>query len=200
MMNPLHSWNVSVELAIQIQEALKDRIILKKTFSKVETIGGGDVAYSRDENLLFGAIAVLSFPNLEILDMATADGKVPFPYIPTLLSFREGPMGEILGSIASRYGFPLHWHPGFTLAVDQVPDNFRGYAVRPLAVRIAGIGILDAAKIGEAANSLWRDPESWKDWGSFDESLTRFRRLWHVMVLYGLPNPAAHFRTHLVGG
>ena len=92
MMNPLHSWNVSVELAIQIQEALKDRIILKKTFSKVETIGGGDVAYSRDGNLLFGAIAVLSFPNLEILDMATADGKIPFPYIPTLLSFREGPI------------------------------------------------------------------------------------------------------------
>jgi deoxyribonuclease V len=92
MMKPLHSWNVSVELAIQIQEALKDRIILKKTFSKVETIGGGDVAYSRDGNLLFGAIAVLSFPNLEILDVATADGEIPFPYIPTLLSFREGPI------------------------------------------------------------------------------------------------------------
>ena len=89
-MNPLHSWNVSVEEAVQIQEALKDRITLKKTFSKVEAIGGGDVAYSRDGNLLFGAIAVLSFPNLEILDMATADGKIPFPYIPTLLSFREG--------------------------------------------------------------------------------------------------------------
>jgi len=29
---------------------------------------------------------------LEILDMATADGKIPFPYIPTLLSFREGPI------------------------------------------------------------------------------------------------------------
>ena len=81
-----------MEEAVQIQEALKDRIILKKTFSKVETIGGGDVAYSQDRNLLFGAIAVLSFPNLEILDMATADGKIPFPYIPTLLSFREGPI------------------------------------------------------------------------------------------------------------
>ena len=91
-MNLLHSWNVSVEEAVQIQEALKDRIILKKIFSKVETIGGGDVAYSRDGNLFLGAIAVLSFPNLEILDMATADGRIPFPYIPTLLSFREGPI------------------------------------------------------------------------------------------------------------
>jgi hypothetical protein len=76
---------------------------------------------------------------------------------------------------------------------EQALKMIRGYAVRPLAVRIAGIGILDAAKIGEAANCLWRDAESWKDWGSFDENLTRFRRLWHVMVLYGIPNPAAHF-------
>lgn len=91
-MKSLHSWNVSVEEAIQIQEALKDRIILKKTFSIVRTIGGGDVAYSKNGNLLFGAIVILSFPDMEILDMATADGQIPFPYIPTLLTFREGPI------------------------------------------------------------------------------------------------------------
>jgi deoxyribonuclease V len=91
-MKPLHSWNVSVEEAIQIQEALKDRIILKKTFSEVRTIGGGDVAYSRNGSLLFGAIVVLSFPEMKILDTATAAGKIRFSYIPGLLSFREGPI------------------------------------------------------------------------------------------------------------
>jgi deoxyribonuclease V len=91
-MKSLHAWNVSVEEAIQIQEVLKDRIILKKTFSRVRTIGGGDVAYSKNGNLLFGAVVVLSFPNMEILDMATADGQIPFPYIPTLLTFPEGPI------------------------------------------------------------------------------------------------------------
>ena len=90
-MKPLHFWNVSVEEAIQIQEALKDQIILKKTFSEVRTIGGGDVAYSKNQNLLFGAIVVLSFPDMEILNTATAEGKVSFPYIPGLFSFREGP-------------------------------------------------------------------------------------------------------------
>ena len=91
-MKSLHSWNVSVEEAIQIQEALKNRIILKKTFLKMKAIGGGDVAYSKNGNLLFGAVVVLSFPDMEILDMATADGQIPFPYIPTLLTFREGPI------------------------------------------------------------------------------------------------------------
>jgi deoxyribonuclease V len=91
-MKPLHSWNVSVEEAIQIQEAFKDRIILKKTFSEVRTIGGGDAAYSRNGKLLFAAIVVLSFPEMEIIDTATADGKTLFPYLPGLLSFREGPI------------------------------------------------------------------------------------------------------------
>jgi deoxyribonuclease V len=91
-MKPLHSWDVNVKEAIRIQEALKDRVILKRTFSEVRTIGGGDVAYSKEGDRLFGAIAVLSFPDLEILDTATAVGKTPFPYIPTLLSFREGPI------------------------------------------------------------------------------------------------------------
>lgn len=87
-----HSWNVSVQEAILIQEALKERIVLKKTFAGPRRIGGGDVAYSKNENLLFGAMVVLSFPEMEILDTATADGKVCFPYIPGLLSFREGPI------------------------------------------------------------------------------------------------------------
>jgi deoxyribonuclease V len=50
------------------------------------------VAYSEDGNLLFGAIVVLSFPDMEVLDTATAREKVPFPYVSSLLTFREGPI------------------------------------------------------------------------------------------------------------
>jgi deoxyribonuclease V len=92
MVKPLHSWDVNVEEAIQIQEALKERIILKENFSRIRTMGGGDVAYSESENSLFGAIAVLSYPDMGIVDIATTETKVSFPYVPTLLSFREGPV------------------------------------------------------------------------------------------------------------
>jgi deoxyribonuclease V len=81
-----------VKEAIQIQEVLRKKVILGKDFSELRTIGGGDVAYSENGNRLFGAIAVLSFPNMEVIDMATADGKTTFPYVPGLLSFREGPV------------------------------------------------------------------------------------------------------------
>ncbi len=91
-MRPLHPWDVSVKEAIQIQENLKNRLILKKTFSKLETIGGGDVAYSKNWNILVGAMVVLSFPEMKPIDMATACGESSFPYIPGLFSFRETPI------------------------------------------------------------------------------------------------------------
>jgi deoxyribonuclease V len=92
IMKVLHSWRVNIEEAIQIQENLRNHIILEKTFTEVRTIGGGDVAYSKDRNFLFAAIVILSFPKRETLDIATAHDKIPFPYIPGLLSFREGPV------------------------------------------------------------------------------------------------------------
>jgi deoxyribonuclease V len=83
---------VSPKKAIQIQEALRERVLLKKSFSKVRTVGGGDVAYAKDEDRLVGVVVVLSFPQMETLDVATATGRISFPYIPGLLTFREGPI------------------------------------------------------------------------------------------------------------
>jgi deoxyribonuclease V len=92
MMKSLHSLGVTPEQAIRIQENLRHRIILKKTFSRVRTIGGGDVSYQKEGDFLFGAVVVLSFPQMETLDVATGRGKVSFPYLPGLLTFREGPI------------------------------------------------------------------------------------------------------------
>ncbi len=88
----LHPWNVGIDEALRIQDHLRERIILERTFSEVRIIGGGDVAYSKDDHLLFGAFVALSFPGLEIIEIATAAGKIEFPYIPGLFAFREGPV------------------------------------------------------------------------------------------------------------
>ena len=105
--------------------------------------------------------------------------------------FRGKQVEQVLLAICARYRLPLHWHPGFTLPVADVPDEFRGYPVRPLAARIAGRGLLDAATIGAAANTLQLEPAAWKGWAEYDDILTQFRRLWHMLVLYGRPNRAA---------
>ena len=90
-MEDLHSWKVSLEEAIRIQEALRLHLILRPTFSRISTIGGADVGYSKAGYLL-GAIAVFSFPQMEMIGLATAHGRISFPYVPGLLGFREGPI------------------------------------------------------------------------------------------------------------
>jgi hypothetical protein len=100
-------------------------------------------------------------------------------------AFRGGAIGEALCELSARFGWPLTWHPGFVLRVRDVPALFRGYALADLAERSARDGLLDAAAIGEAANAAERDPEAWRNGGSLDEMRTRFRRLWHALVLHG---------------
>ena len=105
-------------------------------------------------------------------------------------AFRDHPMGEVLAAISRTYGIPLSWHPGYRMPVREVPDVFRDYPVRPLAERIAGEGVLDAANIGAVANSVKLDHRAWEGWASDDDILAQFRRLWHVLVLNGAPRKA----------
>ena len=87
----LHRWNLTPRKAIELQNKLKERIILKKiTLNKVKLIAGVDVSVKDD--LSKAAIVVLSYPNLEIIETASSIVKTSFPYIPGLLSFREGPV------------------------------------------------------------------------------------------------------------
>jgi deoxyribonuclease V len=90
-MKLIHSWKVNVNKAIRIQNILREKIVLKNAFSKIQTIGGADVSYSNKETL-FGTIVVFSYPDMEPLEDITIKGKAFFPYIPGFLSFREGPI------------------------------------------------------------------------------------------------------------
>jgi hypothetical protein len=94
--------------------------------------------------------------------------------------------GATLLELASQHAIPLRWHCGFRLSVGDVPDDFRGPRMPPLAERIAGKGgILDAAVIGRAEASLHQEPERWRDWGEEAEALQHLKQLWHVLVHYG---------------
>lgn len=102
-------------------------------------------------------------------------------------AFRNHYPGETLKQISALYEIPLGWHPGFRISVEQVPEFFRGYPIAPLARRAAGAGLLDAANLGVLANSVELEPDAWKDWASYEDTLTQFRRLWHFLVLEGMP-------------
>jgi deoxyribonuclease V len=99
----LHAWAVSRQAALSIQENLRAGISLLPLDRKVQWVGGGDVSYAKRGSRLFGAMVVLSFPDLAVVDQAWEVGKIGFPYIPGFLSFRECP---ILLQVAKKIHHP----------------------------------------------------------------------------------------------
>jgi hypothetical protein len=86
-------------------------------------------------------------------------------------AFRDRPTREVLTAILKTNGVPLSWHPGYRMPGSKVPDTFRDYPVRPLPERIASDGMLDAAHINAAANSVKLKPQAWEGWASDDDVL-----------------------------
>jgi len=82
--------NFSVSKAHNTQLRLCQKVIAEDRLpKKINRIAGVDVAYTAE--LAIGAAAVLDYKSLELLERQTVTCEVKFPYIPTLLSFREIP-------------------------------------------------------------------------------------------------------------
>ncbi|MGP3666837.1 MAG: endonuclease V [Candidatus Bathyarchaeota archaeon] len=77
--------------ARKIQQEFAKKVIIKElSLKNVKTICGFDVAY-KGENAYASAV-VLNFKDLSMLELSVLKLPVKFPYIPTLLSFREAPL------------------------------------------------------------------------------------------------------------
>ncbi len=82
--------NFSVSKAHETQLRLSHKIVTEDCLPrKIKRVAGVDVAYIYE--LAIGAVAVLDYDSFELLEQQTATCKVKFPYMPTLLSFREIP-------------------------------------------------------------------------------------------------------------
>lgn len=79
----------SVEKAHTAQRLMSKRLIQRSPSTDLRYIAGADVAYT--EWFSIGAVTVLDFKSLSIVESQTASVPTRFPYIPTLLAFREIP-------------------------------------------------------------------------------------------------------------
>lgn len=86
-----HPWDLSIVEARALQPKLAAKVLRKTTFdlATVRTVAGVDVSFGK--GVAHAAIAVLSYPDLRLLDKAVGQAPVTFPYVPGLLTFREGP-------------------------------------------------------------------------------------------------------------
>jgi deoxyribonuclease V len=83
-------WDITPSDAVDLQKRLSQEVVRKSGLKTVETVAGVDTGYSG--GMARAAVVNLKFPSLEPVEHAVALGRLNFPYIPGLLSFREGPV------------------------------------------------------------------------------------------------------------
>lgn len=92
---PLHSWDVTPKEAAEIQRNLSGTLDLRDglRLDNIRTVAGVDNAYSGRGRaaIAYAVVVILSFPTLEVIETRAQVQPVTFPYVPGLLSFREGP-------------------------------------------------------------------------------------------------------------
>lgn len=81
----------SVKEAFAFQRELSNKVIKKNGFDQIKTIAGADLAILTEQKRLVCGIIIFSYPELEEIEYVWEVVDENFPYIPGLLSFREGP-------------------------------------------------------------------------------------------------------------
>lgn len=136
----IHPWRLTYRQAVAWQEKLRRRLRndVPLDVSRLRTVAGADVAYEPKRHAprrgppggepvarFVAAVVVMSLPKLEIIETAAAAAETSFPYIPGLLSFREGPALE---------------------------GAFKGLRSRPQAIIFDGQGVAHPRGMGLAAH------------------------------------------------
>lgn len=134
----------SVSKAHHAQMLLAKKIVTEDCLpQKIKRVAGVDVSYT--DELAIGATAVLDFDSLELLEQRTAICEAKFPYIPTLLSFREIPPAVACAK-------KLTLQPDVLLADGQGLAHPYGCGFAShlgLAVRKPTIGVAKSRLVGE---------------------------------------------------
>ena len=151
-------WPGSVAKAKEEQKRLASLVSLAKFEGSIQYIAGIDVAFPEKGSKTRAAVVLLSFPQLELIEQVTFEEPTLLPYIPGVLSFREG--NAILKALNK-----------LTLQPDILMFDGQGVA-HPLGLGIAShIGVLlNKPSIGIAKSCLcgsFKEPQN--DKGSAEQ-------------------------------
>jgi deoxyribonuclease V len=87
-----HAWDVPPGEAVRLQKSLASELDLASPLPRVSLLAGADCAIDMERNEVCAAVVLLSFPALDVLETVSARRAIAYPYVPGLLTFREGPV------------------------------------------------------------------------------------------------------------
>lgn len=82
---------LTVTAATQIQNGLRDDIIIQARNFPVNVIAGADISFNKFSTTVYAGIILLRFPELLPIGYSLVKKEVLFPYVPGYLAFREVP-------------------------------------------------------------------------------------------------------------
>ncbi|MFQ5482522.1 MAG: deoxyribonuclease V [Nitrospinaceae bacterium] len=89
----LHRWDLSTKEAADLQTRLAAKVIPKTGWPRPpRLLAGCDISVARHSKTGHAGVVLLEAGTLETVGEFTLTGSLPFPYVPGLLSFREGPL------------------------------------------------------------------------------------------------------------
>ena len=83
---------ISPKEGVAIQRELAGQVITTGRVAHVKYVAGVDVSFPIGSGEGTAAVVVMSYPGMEIVEIARKTSPVRLPYIPGLLSFRELPI------------------------------------------------------------------------------------------------------------
>ena len=107
-------WATLVEEWKATQTRLRKRMVVAPLEPLPRFVAGADCAFSADKQKIFAAAVIYDRVAGKIIEVAHAIRPVEFPYIPTFLSFREGPaVKQAIGALKHEFGAILFDGQGF---------------------------------------------------------------------------------------
>jgi deoxyribonuclease V len=107
-------WPALVEEWKATQTRLRERMIVALLEPLPRFVAGADCAFSTDKQTIFAAAVVYDRETQLVVEIAHATRPAEFPYIPTFLSFREGPaVKQAIRALKHEFGAILFDGQGF---------------------------------------------------------------------------------------
>lgn len=76
---------------MELQRELAKQVDVRVPLTRCDLIAGADISYNRFSSRFYAAVVVLRADDCSVVEVRHAVRESPFPYVPGLLTFREGP-------------------------------------------------------------------------------------------------------------